>query len=137
MATNMSLKLACVVVLCLVVGAPLAQGAISCGQVTGYLTPCISYLRGSGGAVPSSCCSGIKGLNSAAQTSQDRKAACACIKSAAGSISGINYALASQMPSKCGVSIPYQISPNIDCTSTEVRRGKFSAEGKGNMIVSE
>ncbi|XP_007033545.2 PREDICTED: non-specific lipid-transfer protein [Theobroma cacao] len=117
MATNMSLKLACVVVLCLVVGAPLAQGAITCSQVSSYLAPCIPYLRGSGGAVPSNCCSGIKNLNGAAQTSQDRKAACGCIKNAAGSISGINYALASQMPSKCGVSIPYQISPNIDCNS--------------------
>ncbi|KAE8662779.1 Non-specific lipid-transfer protein [Hibiscus syriacus] len=46
----MSLKLACVVVLCLaVVGAPLAQGAINCGEVTSKLAPCIPYLKGPGG----------------------------------------------------------------------------------------
>ncbi|XP_021290753.1 non-specific lipid-transfer protein-like [Herrania umbratica] len=118
MATTMSLKLACVVVLCLVVGAPLAQGAITCGQVSSRLAPCIAYLRSNGaGAVPPSCCSGVNALNSAAQTSQDRKTACTCIKSAASSIAGINYGAAGSLPGKCGVSIPYKISPSTDCNS--------------------
>ncbi|KAK8558275.1 hypothetical protein V6N13_038748 [Hibiscus sabdariffa] len=116
MASSMSLKLACVVVLCLVVGAALAQGAITCGQVTSSLTPCIPYLR-NGGALPSGCCSGIKSLNAAAKTTPDRQAACNCIKSAAASMSGINYSLASGLPGKCGVSIPYEISPSTDCKS--------------------
>ncbi|KAK8519398.1 hypothetical protein V6N13_133322 [Hibiscus sabdariffa] len=118
MASSMSLKLACVVVLCLVVGAPLAQGTITCGRVTSSLAPCIPYLR-NGGAVPEGCCSGIKSLNAAAQTTPDRQAACNCLKSAAGSMSGINYGLASGLPGKCGVSIPYQISPNTDCKSVK------------------
>ncbi|KAK5793395.1 hypothetical protein PVK06_034539 [Gossypium arboreum] len=116
MASSMSLKLACVVVLCMVVGAPLAQGAVTCGQVTNSLAPCINYLRGSGaGAVPPVCCSGIKSLNSAAQTTPDRQAACRCIKSAAAGITGINFGLASGLPGKCGVNIPYKISPSTDC----------------------
>nr|KJB71511.1 hypothetical protein B456_011G128200 [Gossypium raimondii] len=99
MASSMSLKLACVVVLCMVVGAPLAQGTVTCGQVTGSLAPCINYLRGNGaGAVPQGCCSGIKSLNSAAQTTPDRQAACKCIKSAAAGIPGINYGIASGLP---------------------------------------
>ncbi|MBA0628501.1 hypothetical protein Godav_023219, partial [Gossypium davidsonii] len=115
MASSMSLKFACVVVLCMVVGAPLAQGAITCGQVTSSLAPCISYLRGNGAAIPPGCCVGIKSLNSAAQTTPDRQAACKCIKSAAGSISGINYGIANGLPGKCGVNIPYKISPSTDC----------------------
>ena len=112
----MSLKLACVVVLCLVVGAPLAQGAITCGQVTSTLAPCIAYLRSGGaGAVPGPCCSGIKTLNAAAQTTPDRQAACNCLKFFATVIPGINYGVASGLPGKCGVSIPYKISPSIDC----------------------
>ncbi|XWS09502.1 hypothetical protein CRYUN_Cryun40dG0090000 [Craigia yunnanensis] len=115
-----SLKLACVVVLCLVVGASLAQGAITCGQVTGALSPCVGYMRSNGaGPVPATCCSGIKGLNSAAQTTPDHKAACNCIKSASGTISGINYGVASGLPGKCGVSIPYKISPNSDCSKVK------------------
>ncbi|XP_022760950.1 non-specific lipid-transfer protein-like [Durio zibethinus] len=120
MATSMSLKLACVVVLCLVMGAPLAQGAITCGQVTTSLAPCISYLRSNGASpVPGPCCNGIKALNSAAQTTPDRQTACNCIKAASTTISGINYALASGLPGKCGVSIPYQISPSTDCKSVK------------------
>ncbi|KAL4386602.1 hypothetical protein GQ457_09G012740 [Hibiscus cannabinus] len=118
MASSMSLKLACVVVLCMVVGAPLAQGAITCGQVSSALVPCIPYLK-SGGTVPPACCSGIKSLNSAAKTTPDRQAACNCLKSAAASMSGINYGLASGLPGKCGVSIPYQISPSTDCKSVK------------------
>ncbi|KAK8619359.1 hypothetical protein V6N13_133321 [Hibiscus sabdariffa] len=116
MASSMSLKLACVVVLCLVVGAPLAQGAITCGQVASSVAPCIGYLRGSGGRVPAGCCSGIKSLNAAAKTTPDRQEACKCLKSAAGSISGINYGLAGSLPGQCGVSIPYKISPSTDCS---------------------
>ncbi|XVE80754.1 hypothetical protein DITRI_Ditri15bG0005700 [Diplodiscus trichospermus] len=120
MASSITLKLACAVVLCLVVGAPLAQGAITCGQVTSSLAPCIGYLRSKGtGAAPPACCSGIKALNAAAQTTPDRQAACNCIKSAAGSISGINYGVASGLPRKCGVSIPYKISPSTDCKSVK------------------
>nr|KJB71503.1 hypothetical protein B456_011G128100 [Gossypium raimondii] len=56
MASSMSLKLACVAVLCMVVGAPLAQGAVTCGQVTSSLAPCIGYLTGNGaGGVPPGC----------------------------------------------------------------------------------
>ncbi|XWS09500.1 hypothetical protein CRYUN_Cryun40dG0089900 [Craigia yunnanensis] len=120
MASSMTFKLACVVVLCLVVGAPLAQGAITCGQVTSALSPCIGYLRSNGGgSVPPNCCSGIKSLNSAAQTTPDRQTACNCIKSASGAISGINYSLASGLPGKCGVSIPYKISPSTDCSKVQ------------------
>ncbi|MBA0753610.1 hypothetical protein Gogos_022031, partial [Gossypium gossypioides] len=96
-------------------GAPLAQGAVTCGQVTTSLAPCITYLRGKSGPVPPGCCEGIKSLNSAAQTTPDRQAACKCIKSAAAGISGINYAIASGLPGKCGVNIPYKISPSTDC----------------------
>ncbi|KAK8982939.1 hypothetical protein V6N11_054924 [Hibiscus sabdariffa] len=118
MASSMSLKLACVVVLCLVVGAPLAQAAITCGQVASSVAPCIAYLRGTGpgGPVPAACCSGIKSLNAAAKTTADRQAACKCLKSAAAGISGINFGLASGLPGKCGVSIPYKISPSTDCS---------------------
>ncbi|GMI93082.1 ARABIDOPSIS THALIANA LIPID TRANSFER PROTEIN 1, lipid transfer protein 1, LIPID TRANSFER PROTEIN 1 [Hibiscus trionum] len=119
MSSSMSLKLACIVVLCLVVGAPLAQGTITCSAVTSSLSPCIAYLRSSGGKVPTACCNGVRNLNNAAQSTPDRQAACNCIKSASGSIPGINYGLASSLPGMCGVSIPYKISPSTDCKSVK------------------
>ncbi|MEJ4834327.1 non-specific lipid-transfer protein, partial [Enterococcus faecium] len=113
---NMALKLAFVVVLmCMVMGAPIAESAITCGQVTSALSTCINYLK-LGGALPPSCCSGVRKLNTAATTTPDRQAACNCLKKASSSIKGINLSLASGLPGKCGVSIPYKISPSTDCS---------------------
>ncbi|KAH7842734.1 hypothetical protein Vadar_008546 [Vaccinium darrowii] len=113
-------KVACVmVVMCMVVVAPHSEAAITCGTVVSTLAPCISYLKSGGGAVPAGCCNGIRSLNGAAKTTPDRQTACKCIKSAAGGISGINYSLASSLPGKCGVNLPYKISPSIDCTKVQ------------------
>lgn len=89
--------------------------AINCGQVAGSLGPCINYLRGTGPLV-SGCCAGVKSLAAAAKTPADRKTACGCLKSIAGSVKGINYGIAAGLPGKCGVSIPYKISPSTDCS---------------------
>ena len=107
-------KVACFVVLCMVVVAPHAE-ALGCGQVQSNLVPCLPYLQGSGPL--GGCCGGIKALLGAAKTPADRKAACACIKSAASSIKGIDEGKAAGLPGACGVNIPYKISPNIDCST--------------------
>ncbi|XP_058734957.1 non-specific lipid-transfer protein 1-like [Vicia villosa] len=116
-----SLKVACVVALmCMVVvTAPMAEAAISCGAVTGYLGPCISYLKGGPG--PSlQCCGGVRKLNAAAQTTPARKAACNCLKDAAGSTPGLNANNAATLSAKCGLSLPYKFGPNTDCTSIKL-----------------
>ncbi|MCL7023037.1 hypothetical protein MKW94_022035 [Papaver nudicaule] len=111
-------KLACVILACFVVVAPYAaEGAITCGMVTSKMAPCLGYLTGA--ALQPSCCSGVKSLLAAAQTTPDRQAACNCLKSASGSISGINFGNAASLPGKCGVSIPYKISPSTDCTKVQ------------------
>ncbi|KAM3326285.1 non-specific lipid-transfer protein 1 [Capsicum chacoense] len=95
---------------------PHAEAAISCGEVISKLTPCINYVTGRG-VVTSQCCVGIRTLNGQATTAADRQMACKCIKSAAGAIRGINLGFASALPSKCGVNLPYKISPSIDCST--------------------
>ncbi|KAF3447965.1 hypothetical protein FNV43_RR08672 [Rhamnella rubrinervis] len=117
MASSMIVKLVSMVVMCMVLGAPVTQ-AITCGQVTGSLAQCINYLR-NGGAVPPGCCSGIRSLNSAAKTTADRRAACNCLKQASNGIPGINYGFAAGLPGKCGVNIPYKISPSTNCASVK------------------
>ncbi|KAK3227494.1 hypothetical protein Dsin_007356 [Dipteronia sinensis] len=117
MASSMGFKLqaaACVVLVCMLMGAPIAH-AITCGQVVSAISPCINYIRGIGPLIPA-CCNGVRGLNEAARTTPDRQQACGCLKSNSAVISGINYSLASGLPGKCGVSIPYTISPNTDCS---------------------
>ncbi|KAF3447964.1 hypothetical protein FNV43_RR08671 [Rhamnella rubrinervis] len=117
MASSVVLKAVSIVLMCMVVGAPVAR-AITCGQVSRNLAPCIQYVRG-GGAVPPGCCSGIKSLNDAAKTTADRQAACNCLKTAAMNIPGLSPNLAAGLPSKCGVSIPYKISTSTNCASVK------------------
>jgi hypothetical protein len=111
-----SMKVACVVLMMCMIVAPMADAAISCGQVSGALSPCIGYLRGGAGPSPA-CCAGVKRLNAAATTTPDRQAACNCLKSAAGAISGLNTGAASSLPGKCGVNIPYKISTSTNCAT--------------------
>ncbi|KAL5550622.1 hypothetical protein UlMin_000798 [Ulmus minor] len=114
MASSSVTKLACLVLLVMVVAAPVAQGAIACGTVTGYLLPCLNYLKGAA-PLPAGCCSGVKTLNNVARSTPDRQSACNCLKQAATTIKGINTGLAGGLPGKCGVNIPFKISPQTNC----------------------
>lgn len=109
-------KLACMVLVCmaLVACTPHAVYAITCGQITSNLIPCVSYLQ-RGGPVPPRCCNGIRSIANAARTTVDRRTACNCLKSAAARAQGINLRNAESLPSKCNVRIPYKISISIDC----------------------
>ncbi|XP_062094665.1 non-specific lipid-transfer protein 1-like [Humulus lupulus] len=115
MASSSVVKLLCMVVMAMVVAAPVAN-AITCGQVSSSVGPCINYLK-SGGVVPAACCNGIRSLNSAAKTPADRQTACKCLQSASSSIKGLNLNLAAGLPGKCGINIPYKISPSTNCNS--------------------
>ncbi|CAL0324649.1 unnamed protein product [Lupinus luteus] len=110
------IKVACLVLMCMaVVAAPIAQAAITCGQVSGQLAPCIGYLR-SGGPVSRQCCGGVRALVAAAQSTADKQAACNCLKSASSAIK-FNPANAASLPGKCGVRIPYKISSSTNCAT--------------------
>ncbi|XP_038988319.1 non-specific lipid-transfer protein 1-like [Phoenix dactylifera] len=99
----------------LLVAAPHSANAITCGQVASGVSGCISYAR-SGGSIPPNCCSGVRGLVSSAKTSADRRTVCNCLKRTASSISGLKPGLVAGIPGKCGVRIPYTISPSTDCS---------------------
>ncbi|KAJ1419247.1 Plant lipid transfer protein/Par allergen [Sesbania bispinosa] len=114
-----NLKLASCMVLIMCVAVVLSAHtarAITCGQVSGNLAPCLRYLQ-KGGRVPPPCCAGVKNIARAARTTADRRAACKCLKSAAGAIRGIVSSFAESLPRNCGVSIPYKISTSTNCAS--------------------
>ncbi|KAE9610797.1 putative plant lipid transfer protein/Par allergen [Lupinus albus] len=111
-----SIKVACMVLICMaVVAAPIAQ-AVTCGQVVRNLSPCVNYLR-FGGAVPATCCGGVKSLVSSAPTTADKRTVCGCLKSAVSAIPNYNDANAASLPGKCGVNIPYKISVSTNCAT--------------------
>uniref|UniRef100_A0A9I9DTV3 Non-specific lipid-transfer protein n=2 Tax=Cucumis melo TaxID=3656 RepID=A0A9I9DTV3_CUCME len=92
-----------------------SKATISCSDVTKDLMPCVSYLVSGSGKPPSACCDGAKALSSAATSGADKKAACQCIKSAASNVN-YNAKLAQDLPSNCGITLPFSISAGIDCS---------------------
>ncbi|XAR55742.1 hypothetical protein NMG60_11035932, partial [Bertholletia excelsa] len=84
--------------------------------VAGSLAQCLTYLNSGATWVPPGCCSGVRSLDSMATTPADRQAVCNCLKSAASSVPASSLGKAAGIPGKCGVNIPYKISPSIDCS---------------------
>ncbi|KAK6234523.1 hypothetical protein QUC31_018319 [Theobroma cacao] len=99
----------------MLVAAPYVNATISCEQVTNWLTPCITYGL-FGGTVPPGCCEGIKTLNAASNTTEDRRAQCNCVKEGAAKIPGLNYDRVNELPGKCGTTCPYKLSYDLDCS---------------------
>ncbi|CAN0879558.1 Non-specific lipid-transfer protein Lac s 1 [Linum grandiflorum] len=95
-----------------------SSAAISCGLVVIKLVPCIGYVQNGGNNVPYACCNGITSLYNAAVTTPDRQTVCNCIVSASRGFKYDNYNLrrAASLPARCGVHLPYQIDPSIDCS---------------------
>uniref|UniRef100_A0A7N0USP6 Non-specific lipid-transfer protein n=1 Tax=Kalanchoe fedtschenkoi TaxID=63787 RepID=A0A7N0USP6_KALFE len=110
--------LLCVLLLAAAPGRLHAQ--MSCNQMVNGLTPCVGYLL-NGGAVAPQCCTGVRAIYGAATTTPSRQAICRCLKSTIANFSYNNNNLknAQGLPGKCGVNIPYQISPNINCDQVQ------------------
>ncbi|XP_051131039.1 non-specific lipid-transfer protein 1-like [Andrographis paniculata] len=96
-----------------------AEAAMQCETVANDLSPCISFVMNGngGGAPPAGCCEGVRSLYRQASSTADRQAVCSCLKSVAASATQAMIANAAALPGKCGVSIPYKISPNTDCST--------------------
>ena len=110
----MRMRMSCALILVMVLVAlwsPEAE-AVTCGEVVSAVAPCLGYLRNGGSQV---CCNGVRGLRNKARTTGDRKAICNCLKSASSSYRGVSGNYAASLPRKCGINIPYKISPSIDC----------------------
>lgn len=93
-----------------------ASAAVSCGDVTSAIAPCMAYAKGKAAAPSDGCCSGVRTLNGKASTAADRRAACGCLKNLAGSFKGVNMGNAASIPGKCSVSVSFPISSNVDCS---------------------
>ncbi|KAK9124721.1 hypothetical protein Sjap_014323 [Stephania japonica] len=97
------------------VAAPAAEAALTCGMVASDLAPCLNYIQ-HGGTIPPTCCNGIKTLSAAAVSTEDRRTACTCLKNLLSTNRDINLELANSLPAKCGVPVPYPINPSTNCT---------------------
>ena len=110
------LSVSVVVLVAALVAAETASAAVSCGEVTSAVAPCLGYAMGSSASPSAACCNGVRSLSSRASSTADRQAACACLKSMTGRLGG-NMRNAASIPSKCGVNVGVPISPNVDCSN--------------------
>ncbi|TKY65685.1 Non-specific lipid-transfer protein [Spatholobus suberectus] len=97
---------------------PLAEAELTCSEVQRTVAPCLGYLRDPDGPVPEPCCNGVRSINNKANTTPDRQGVCRCLKATALSVRGVlNLPSLEALPGKCGVNLPYKISPTIDCNT--------------------
>uniref|UniRef100_A0A0D9WHQ0 Non-specific lipid-transfer protein n=1 Tax=Leersia perrieri TaxID=77586 RepID=A0A0D9WHQ0_9ORYZ len=119
-ARNNGLQAAAVLLAALLLvqsGSSPARAALTCSTVYNTLLPCLPYVQ-SGGDVPAACCGGIRSVVAAARTTADRRTACICLKNvAAGAAGGPYISRAAALPGRCGVSVPFKISPNVNCNA--------------------
>ncbi|KAL2491447.1 Non-specific lipid-transfer protein 8 [Abeliophyllum distichum] len=99
----------------LLLAPSLSDAAITCSDVIKDVKPCITYLKSGSGKPPADCCTGASNLVSSATSTADKQAVCNCLKNAAKNIN-INPELAKSLPGNCGFSLPYPISPTVDCS---------------------
>ncbi|MED6146972.1 hypothetical protein PIB30_039747 [Stylosanthes scabra] len=113
----MLLKVACLVMMCMVLSTSMANGALTCGQIVTVASPCIGYLRNPRPQPPPQCCSGLNSLNNQAKATPERRAACQCLKSTVLSLPGVSLPTLADLPHKCGINLPYKVTPSIDCNT--------------------
>ncbi|KAL2899884.1 Non-specific lipid-transfer protein [Bienertia sinuspersici] len=119
-------KLACLVVVCMVVETlvtpHVAEAAITaCNTVSKSLGPCMAYLKSTSGPnnPPGNCCTGVRTLKAAAQTTADRRKACECMKTIAAGAKNLNKNRVDSLPGQCNVRIGYAFNRNIDCNRVQ------------------
>ncbi|XP_073017335.1 non-specific lipid-transfer protein 1-like [Primulina eburnea] len=112
----MSVALLVIIAAALIAPTPTAEAVVSCNSVLTTLSPCLNFVLVGGAVPPTDCCYGVKSVANAATTKEDRQAVCSCLKSVASSATPSIINNAAELPGKCGVSIPYNISPSTDCS---------------------
>ncbi|KAL6876435.1 hypothetical protein ACP4OV_013007 [Aristida adscensionis] len=89
---------------------------IQCPDVLNDMDPCLNYLQAKDDNPSTECCAGVTTLAGDADTQAERRATCECLKSAYYQFNGV-LSRAQALPSECGISLPYPISPDVDCST--------------------
>ncbi|KAM3375310.1 non-specific lipid-transfer protein 1 [Capsicum galapagoense] len=105
-------------IICMVVALPVSKARITCDTVYDDLRPCIKYVF-SGGSFPTDCCNRIEFLLVSAITTADRQSVCLCVKDLLSYASDEQLSRAASIAGQCGASVPFEISPNVDCSKVQ------------------
>ncbi|KAL9253626.1 Non-specific lipid-transfer protein 1-like protein [Drosera capensis] len=94
---------------------PAVEASDGCIDVIYQLIPCMDYMT-TGQNVTSDCCNALSTFNSTITNTTTLEASCACVIEIVGS-DGINSTATAALPSECGLTWPYPINNQTDCTS--------------------
>ncbi|PHT45740.1 hypothetical protein CQW23_14898 [Capsicum baccatum] len=109
-------------IICMVVALPVSEATMTCDTVYDGLQPCLNYVL-YGGSVPTDCCKRIGSLVASAITTADRQSMCSCVKKLIIHATAYQLSRAASIPRQCGVHVPFDISPNVDCSKVQERKG--------------
>jgi hypothetical protein len=118
MASSVVFKLTCLALVCTVVIAAKAQRVVPCNEiVVNSLRPCVIDIAYGDQFVSDTCCGGILSLRQLAKTKMESRSIFTFLKKF---LHGFPYTddhvrLGASLPEKCGVILPYVISPTMDC----------------------
>nr|C0HM61.1 RecName: Full=Non-specific lipid-transfer protein 1; Short=LTP1; Short=nsLTP1 [Carum carvi] len=87
---------------------------IDCKTVDSALSPCIPYLLG-GGTPTTDCCKGVSAIKDMSTTTDNKRNACKCVKTAAARYPSLKDEVAQALPDKCQVKLDIPISRNTNC----------------------
>lgn len=107
-----------ILIIYMVAAPPPAKAVITCDTVYDGVKPCLNYVL-FGGIVSTDCCNGLESVIASATTTADHQSACSCIKSLASQATDDELSRAASIPGQCGATIPFEISPNVDCSKVK------------------
>jgi len=93
-----------------------AMSELTCLDMNPVMKACGDYAKNGGETVPLDCCMLIIELRNKAMSTHSQQTTCRCLQEAAqSSPDHINHEAYSSLPSRCGVTFPYQFSLTMDC----------------------
>ncbi|QCE12093.1 hypothetical protein DEO72_LG10g3334 [Vigna unguiculata] len=105
------------VMVCVMVLLGVAMSELTCCDVKPVVKACGCYVKKGGNTIPIDCCMEVLNLrNKVMNSSHNQRIACHCLQEAAkNATEPINATAYEIVPSRCGVSLPYQFTLNMDC----------------------
>ncbi|XP_027938436.1 putative non-specific lipid-transfer protein 14 [Vigna unguiculata] len=97
--------------------APIVSSFIECSIITQLFSACSLFItHGTPDPIPGSpCCDAMSGVNSIANTADNRQYVCRCLMDLIDNFSS-NASAIGILPGLCGISFGFNIDPNADCS---------------------
>lgn len=94
----------------------MVEANVSCKAAVLAMSPCFQYLTDQESQPTPACCSGARKFNEMGKSKDDVKALCECLVIGIALAPGFDFNRAAALPSLCSTSLPFAITPTLDCS---------------------